>query len=72
MKIPFGLQPGTYWVWWDSEWQQGKYDGNRWDINGCTFSYAIPVGPKWTVPDKPTVVPGLPNEIVYPAQPPER
>lgn len=49
--------PGIYWVWYHDRWTMGMYDGEDWDVEGATFSYQIPVGPRWNVPDKPITSP---------------
>ena len=51
------LEPGTYWVWFDNGWRRGEWDGEDWEVNGSQNSFHIPVGPKWTVPTKPTELP---------------
>lgn len=53
----YDMLPGFYWVWRLGEWVPGKFDGNDWWVGGDQLNHAIPVGPKWTVPEKPTMPP---------------
>lgn len=52
------ISPGHYWVWYRDEWTHGIWDGEDWDVNGATFSHSLPVGQRWTVPEKPIDPPG--------------
>lgn len=56
-----GLAHGYYWVWYEGNWIQGKWDGEDWELgNGtiCHFSNVV-TGPKWNVPEAPTLTPNF-------------
>lgn len=60
------IEPGIYWVWYDNRWTMGIYDGFEWDVEGASFGHPIPIGPRWTVPDRPEDLPILSGPMIAP------